>query len=44
MNKGRGYMFKPNQLFFDVVGLFFLPITCRIEPREEPFIHAEHSA
>ena len=26
-------MFKPDQLFFDVVGLFFLPITCRIEPR-----------
>lgn len=33
INKGRGYMFKPDQLFFDVVGLFFFPITCRIEPR-----------
>lgn len=25
MNKGRDDMFKPNQLFFDVVGLFFCP-------------------
>ena len=26
-------MFKPNQLFLNVVGLFFLPITCRIGTR-----------
>lgn len=25
IDKGRGYMFKPDQLFFDVVGLFFCP-------------------
>ena len=25
INKGRDDMFKPNQLFFDVVGLFFCP-------------------
>lgn len=33
MNKGRDDMFKPNQLFLNVVGLFFLPITCRIDTR-----------
>lgn len=27
-------MFKPDQLFFDVVGLFFCPYICRIEPRD----------
>lgn len=30
--------------FFLGCGLIFLPITCRIEPRVEPFVHAEHSA
>lgn len=25
IDKGREYMFKPDQLFFDVVGLFFCP-------------------
>lgn len=45
MNKGRDDMFKPNQLFLNVVGLFFLPITCRIDTRgSKPFVHAEHSA
>lgn len=33
MNKGRDDMFKPNQLFLNVVGLFFLPIICRIGTR-----------
>lgn len=33
MNKGRDDMFKPNQLFLNVVGLFFLPIICHIGTR-----------
>ena len=30
INKGRGYMFKPDQLFFLGYGLIFLPVICRI--------------
>lgn len=36
-------MFKPNQLFFDVVGLFFAH-NCRIDTEgRAPFVYVEHS-
>ena len=44
MNKGRDDMFKPNQLFLNVVGLFFAHNLPHRYKGISPFVHAEHSA
>lgn len=44
MNKGRDDMFKPNQLFLNVVGLFFAHNLPHRYEGNSPFVHAEHSA
>lgn len=44
MNKGRDDMFKPNQLFLNVVGLFFAHNLPHRYEGSKPFVHAEHSA
>lgn len=43
MNKGRDDMFKPNQLFLNVVGLFFAHNMPHRYEGSKPFVHVEHS-